>query len=264
MVEDFGGKPWRRRFIASRLWDNPHLAETGYRERLMMLPEQTRKALLEGRWDEPVVGGGIYTEQLAQARAENRITRVPVEPGYRVDTWWDLGMADAMVIWFTQDVGREIRVVDFYECSGEGFPHYAAVLDKKGYLYGKHTAPHDIAVREIGTGRSRLETAKSLGIAFSTAPSHGLEDGIHSTRLLFQKMVFDETRCKAGLDALAHYRRDYNSRLSEYKSSPVHDWSSHAADALRTIGVAHKVASPKSGPSRRIGTISSGNGWLGA
>ena len=260
----YGDRTWSRRFIPSRLHDNPYLTNSGYRERLMMLPDQTRRALLDGRWDEPIVGGAIYTDQLQAARNEGRITRVPVEPTVRVDTWWDLGMRDAMCIWFTQDVGREIRVVDYYECTGEGFPHYAAVLDKKGYLYGRHTAPADIAVRELGTGRSRIEAARDLGIKFETAPSLGLEDGIHATRMLFPKLWFDETRCKAGLDALSHYRRDYNSRLGEYKSSPVHDWSSHGADALRTLGVAHKIARPKTPPALRVTTLTGSQGWLGA
>ena len=262
---DVDGRPWRRRFIPSRLSDNPHLASTGYREKLMMLPDQTRRALLDGRWDEPIVGGAIYKDQLAAAREEERITRVPYDPTARVDTWWDLGMRDSMVIWFTQDVGREIHVIDYHESSGEGFPEYARILDAKGYLYGRHVAPHDINVRELGTGRSRMETAASLGLKFESAPQLGLEDGIHATRMIFGRLWFDAVKCKAGLEALAHYRRDYNKRLSEYKSLPVHDWSSHAADGLRTLGVGHKVARPRQAASVRPRMMSSGDstgGWM--
>ena len=192
---------------------------------------------------------------------------MPHDPTVRVDTWWDLGVADSTSIWFTQDVGRELHVIDFYEASGEGLPHYAGVLDKRGYLYGKHTAPHDIQVRELGSGRSRVETAASLGITFETAPSIGLEEGIHATRMLFPRLWFDAKRCKAGLEALAHYQREFNKRLGEYKATPVHNWASHASDALRTLGVAHKVT--KARPERpRVRTLQAGSegshSWLGA
>ena len=89
-----------------------------------------------------------------------------------------------------------------------------------------------------------METAASLGIAFQTAPQIGLEEGIHATRMLFPRLWFDERRCKPGLEALAHYQREYNKRLGEYKATPVHNWASHAADGLRTLGVSHKATKP--------------------
>jgi hypothetical protein len=163
-------------------------------------------------------------------------------------------------------VGREIHAIDFYEAQGEGLPHYAGVLTSRGYLYGKHTAPHDIQVRELGSGRSRIETAATLGIKFETAPSIGLEEGIHATRMLFPRLWFDQTRCKAGLEALAHYQREYNKRLSEYKATPVHNWASHGADALRTLGVAHRTARlkvPRSSEIPMQATATAGTSWLG-
>ena len=112
----------------------PHLAGTGYREQLLQLPDGTQRALLGGRWDEAQIGGAIYGEVLAKAREEHRITKVPYDPTLRVDTAWDLGFGDSTAIWFSQTVGREVRLIDYYEASGEGLPHYAAVLDKKGHL----------------------------------------------------------------------------------------------------------------------------------
>lgn len=241
---DVNGRAFRLHFIAARLNDNPHLANSGYREQLMRLPEELRRALLDGRWDEPIVGGAIYADAMATARAEGRITAVPHDPTLRVDTWWDLGMADATSIWFTQDAGRELHVIDYYEAEGEGLPYYASVLDRRGYLYGRHVAPHDIAVRELGSGRSRVETARQLGIRFDIARQLPLEDGIHATQMLFPRIWFDQTKCKVGLEALARYRRSYNKALGEYKATPVHDHASHAADALRTLGVAHRAALP--------------------
>jgi hypothetical protein len=142
------------------------------------------------------------------------------------------------------------------------------VLDKRGYLYGRHTAPHDIEVRELGSGRSRVETAASLGIRFETAPNIGVDDGIHATRMLMARMWFDERKCAAGLEALKHYQRERNKRLAEWKSTPLHNWASHGADALRTLGVAHKAARPVVRSGREVRTVQASgeasNAWLGA
>jgi hypothetical protein len=129
--------------------------------------------------------------------------------------------------------------------SGEGLPHYVQVLKQKGYIYGEHWAPQDIQVREFASGRSRLEAAASLGIVFRLCPDVPVEEGIHAARMLFPQCWFDATRCRAGLEALQHYRRDYNSRLHEFKATPVHDWASHGADAWRYLAVRHRTPEPE-------------------
>jgi phage terminase large subunit len=197
---------------------------------------------------EAAVRGSIYGKELERARSEGRVTRVPYDPALPVDTDWDLGVGDSTAIWFSQSLRTgETRLIDFYEASGEGFQHYAPLLHSKGYSYGKHWAPHDIAVRELGTGKSRLDTAASHGIRFQVTPRiHSaagveVEEGIAAARLLLPRCWFDAEKTKAGLEALAHYRRDYNARLNEFKATPVHDWSSHAADAFRGFAVRHKA-----------------------
>ena len=191
---------------------------------------------------EAAVKGAIYAKELQQARDQLRITDVPIDPILAVDTDWDLGVGDATAIWFSQTTrGGEVRIIDYYEASGEGLPHYAAKLREKGYTYGEHWAPHDIQVKEFtGDGRSRLEVAASLGIPFRVVPKVPIEDGIHAARMMFAVCVFDATRCQAGLEALQHYRRDYNQRLNEFKAVPVHDWASHGADAFRYLAVRHR------------------------
>jgi hypothetical protein len=191
---------------------------------------------------EASIKGAIYSGELDRARASGQITRVSVDPVLPVDTDWDLGVGDATTIWFSQSLrSGEIRLIDYYESSGEGLPHYAQVLKDKGYTYGTHWAPHDIQVRELASGRSRLEAAASLGIRFQVAPNVALEDGIHAARMLFPRCWFDADKCKAGLEALQHYRRDYNTRLNEFKAVPVHDWSSHGADAFRYLATRQKT-----------------------
>ena len=198
---------------------------------------------------EASVKGAIYAAELAACRAAGRVTRVNVEPLLPVDTTWDLGVGDATAIWFTQSLrSGEVRVIDYYEASGEGLPHYARVLQERGYLYGQHWAPHDIQVRELGSGRSRLETAATLGIKFKVCPNIPIEDGIHAARMLFPVCWFDADKCKAGLEALQHYRRDYNTRLNEFKDTPVHDWSEHGSSAFRYLAVRQQA--PKEARSR--------------
>lgn len=192
---------------------------------------------------EAAVKGAIYAKELEQVRAQNRVRPVPIDPILPVDTDWDLGVKDSTAIWFSQRLrSGDVRIVDYYEASGEGLPHYAAMLRAKGYTYGEHWAPHDIQVKEFtGDGRSRLEVARSLGITFRVCPNIPIEDGIHAVRMLLPLCWFDDQRTKAGLEALQHYRRDYNQRLNEFKATPVHDWASHAADAFRYLAVRMKT-----------------------
>jgi hypothetical protein len=186
------------------------------------------------------VRGAVYAKELAQARRDGRVRNVPYDPLLPVHTAWDLGVGDATAIWFAQQVGSELRVIDYYEASGEGIQHYAAVLDKKNYKYGRHLAPHDAAVKEFGSGKTRIESAASLGIKFEVVPQMRLEDGINAARLTFPRCYFDETKCKAGIEALQNYRWDFNQRLDEFKPTPVHDWASHGADAWRYLCVGLK------------------------
>lgn len=197
---------------------------------------------------EAAVKGAIYAREMEAARTAGRITAVPYDPALPVDTDWDLGIGDAMAIWFSQSLrSGETRLIDYYEASGEGFPHYAKLLHGKGYAYGKHWAPHDIQVRELSSGRSRLEVAAAQGIRFEVTPrlqsteAGEVEEGIHAARMLFPRLWFDAEKCKRGIDALMHYRRDYNQKLNEFKATPVHDWASHGADAFRGLAVRHQI-----------------------
>jgi len=221
------------------------------------------------------VKGAIYARELERVRAEGRITVVPYEPTLPVDTDWDLGIGDAMAIWFSQSLrSGEVRLIDYHEASGEGFPYYAGVLAAKGYVYGTHWAPHDVVVRELGTGKSRLEMAASFGLKFAITPrlareQQGLEveDGINAARLLLPKCWFDHVKCARGLEALMHYRRDYNLRLEEFKAAPVHDWASHGADAFRGLAVRYQLPVVKPGsPLPEVRYVTPGElstGWMG-
>jgi len=199
--------------------------------------------------------GSYYGKLLEQAEQAGRVTAVPHQPELQVDTWWDLGIGDSTAVWFSQRAGLEQHFIDYYECSGEGLAHYAKVLQEKGYVYGSHWAPHDIEARELGTGKSRLEVAKGLGLNFKVAPRLSIEDGIEAVRNLLPRAWFDAERCRQGLRALKSYHRDFNDRRQTYLPHPVHDWSSHGADAFRTGAVTMKspTAKPRSESRGRRG-----------
>lgn len=190
-------------------------------------------AAIKGQW---------YQKELRASKEQLRITTVPYDPAIPVDTDWDLGMVDATAIWFTQSPrSGEVRVIDYYEANGESLPHFADVLRKRGYTYGEHWAPHDIQIKELSSGRSRLEAAAAHGINFRVCPNVPVLDGIHAVRLLFPKCYFDAKATARGLDCLRHYRKRKNEALDEFSSTPVHDWASHGADAFRYLAVRHKT-----------------------
>ena len=183
------------------------------------------------------VPGAVYGKELEEAQADGRITNVPYNPASKVDTWWDLGVGDSTAIFFTQNIGRAVHVIDYYEARGEGLPPYCKVLSSKNYLYGEHNAPHDIEVRELGTGKSRREIAWDLGLNFRVVPKLPIEDGIHAAQMLIPRLYFDREKCKYGLECLRQYHRAYNERTRSFRATPVHDYSSHAADAFRYLAV---------------------------
>lgn len=192
--------------------------------------------------------GSYFGRELALAEREGRIGAVAHDPSIPVETWWDLGMSDATAIWFIQRAGSELRAIGYLEGAGEALGHWIEAVRAKGYAYAQHVAPHDIAVRELGTGKSRLEVARAAGLDFTIAPRLPLADGIDAVRRSLARVWFDERACAAGIEALRHYRRDFDEARKVFREQPRHDWASHAADALR-IGL---IAPPPADWGRAI------------
>ena len=186
------------------------------------------------------VKGAYYAHLLDTAESEGRIVDVPVDPALPIITSWDLGVSDMTAIWFIQVAGwRDIRLVDYYENASEGLLHYRDELRARGYRYARHIAPPDIRVREFGTGRSRLETAAAMGLNFEVAPALSLADGIQSVRSILPVCRFDASRCKEGLTALRHYRREYDDQKDTFRNQPLHDWAEHGSSSFRYFAVSH-------------------------
>lgn len=183
------------------------------------------------------VEGSYYAKYLDRMRVKGQIGVVPWESAFKVHTAWDIGVRDSTTIIFFQTVGQTVRIIDCYENSKVGLEHYIKVLDQKPYTYGKHIAPHDIRVREFGTGMTRVEKARQLGINFTIAPDVSIEDGIESVRSCFSKVWIDEVSCRAFLKSLENYRQEWDSKRKVYKGHPLHDFSSHWADAMRYLAI---------------------------
>ena len=177
--------------------------------------------------------GAYWGKELDAADVEGRVTEVPWQKGKPVYTCWDLGVRDATAIWFYQVIEGWVNWIDFYAASGVGLEHYAKVLQTKPYIYKDHWAPHDIKVREMGSGLSRWKTAADLGIVFKIVPHASVDEGIHAARLVIPRSRFDQEKCVEGLKALRHYRKEWDTRNRLWSARPVHDWSSHPADAFR-------------------------------
>lgn len=197
--------------------------------------------------------GAYWGEALADAQAAGRMCAVAPAPA-PVHTVWDLGIGDSTAIWWWQAVGAEIRVLDFYENHGQGIEHYAAVIASKPWQRGDDWVPHDARVRELGTGRTRVETMAKHGLKPRLVPGHTVEDGINAVRVLIPRMWFNTPDTRDGVEGLKQYRADYDEKTRAFKDKPRHDWTSHRADAMRYLAMAYRelVPKPPPEPGRRL------------
>lgn len=184
---------------------------------------------------EAAILGAVYPKELKEA--EPRIMRLPHDGAHLVHTAWDIGHGDATAIWFWQEIAGEIRVIDYFEASGEKAPFYLSVLKGRGYNYDTAWLPHDAAQERI-TGLSFADVMKQNGVNVQVLPRLSLEEGINAARMIFSRCYFDAERCAHGLEALRAYQWAYNERMGESKSVPLHNWASHGADAFRYLAQA--------------------------
>jgi phage terminase large subunit len=194
----------------------------------------------ECSFDAAVIGS-YYGADIQQLEQQKRITRVPFERAVKVDTSWDLGLDDATAIWFFQSIGREIRVIDYYEITNQPLTETAKVLLQKPYVYGTHYLPHDIAIRELMSGKSRKDTLEGVGIKpINVGVRADPVERINAARMMLPKCVFDAEKCKQGLEALRHYRRQWDEKRKTFQTHPLHDWASHGSDAFGEFAVSFR------------------------
>lgn len=245
--------------------DNAIVRKISFRDN-PWFPDVLRKMMLQMRESDPdaymniwegeprlLLAGAVYAEELRAARAGGRICDVPYEPLRPVDMTWDLGHADKTAIWLTQQVGFELRFVDYYECSGKPLSHYLEWLQARKsshgqhYVYGLCNLPHDAKAKQLGT---KLSVEEQLAAVFGRSnvrvlPRLSLTDGINAARTMFTNCYFDKKRCADGITALSHYRYEVvekqTGRGPQLSRVPVHDENSHGADAFRYVAIGRKL-----------------------
>lgn len=181
------------------------------------------------------VEGSYFAAQI-NALPFERFTEFATDNLCKTYTAWDLGVGDSTAIWVCQVAGQERRIIDFVENHGVGLDYYVNWIKNNGYATAEHILPHDVEVRELGTGKSRKEALQDLGLNITVCPRLAVDDGIQAVRRMLPNCYF-HPRTKQGLDALRNYRREYDEKRNIFYDKPLHDWSSHAADAFRYLAV---------------------------
>ena len=257
----------------NEFWETYHLAkedpswycamhkasETGYVDEEELA--ESLKIMGEDRYDqefecsfEAAISGAYYGTEMKAATKDGRITEVRYDKSRGVVTSWDLGLSDSTAIWFAQFMPNgDVHLIDYYENSGVGLDHYAQVLQEKGYVYDQHVLPHDVQVKELGTGKSRLETLDNLGVRpVEIAPKLRVDDGIQAVRSMLDRCWFDEENCDRGVEMLRQYQRDFDEKMKTWRGRPRHDFTSHGADSFRYLATGHVRRSESWGePIRR-------------
>jgi hypothetical protein len=182
------------------------------------------------------VEGSYYGKIINDLEEQNRITTIPREELSQTYCAWDLGMSDSTAIWVAQLVGKEVRLIDYYENHGQGLDTYVTWLRDNGFDNATHLLPHDVVVRELGTGKSRKEMLELAGLEITVVPKLNVPDGIQAVRQLLPRCWFDN-KVKSGLDALRNYRRVFDEKRNVFYDTPLHDWCSHGSDAFRYLAV---------------------------
>lgn len=226
--------------------------------------EDQGTALFEQEWMcsfRAAIIGAYYASELVKAEKEGRVTQVPYIEGVPVATWWDLGYDDSTSIWFSQTVGREIHLIDYYENNNQGLLHYGKILKEKAkngnWVYGTHTGPHDTMKHELGPGKDLKEQAAKLkdpvtdeNFSFVFSVANRIKDqqqGIQAVRSILPFCWFDKENTtagnrerKVGLPSLENYRNKWDEKNKTFLNQPLHDWASHGAKAFETMAISHQ------------------------
>ena len=197
----------------------------------------------ECSFDAPVEGA-YYGALINEAEEQDRITKIPKDSLAKLVCSWDLGVSDSTCIWVAQIVGKEVQLIDCVENHGVGLDYYVSWLRENGYSSGQQILPHDVRVRELGTGKSRHEVLMEAGLEVTIAPNISVADGIQAVRRLLPRCWFDKEGTKEGLSALRNYRRVYDEKRNVFYDTPLHDWASHFADSFRYLAVGLNETDP--------------------
>lgn len=200
------------------------------------------------------VEGSYYGKLLNDLEEQGRFCEITRDDLCKTYTAWDLGMGDSTSIWVAQTVGQEVRLLDYVENHGVGLDWYVNWIRDNNWTNAEHILPHDVEVRELGTGKSRLEMLQGAGLNVTVAPRLSVDDGIQSVRRLLPRCWFNIPKARQGLDCLRNYRREYDEKRSIFYDKPLHDWSSHGSDAFRYLAIGLNTTASSWGKPLKINT----------
>lgn len=189
--------------------------------------------------------GSIYGAYYADMLQKAEYGDFPYDPRYPVHTCWDLGVSDSMAIWFVQFINGTIRLIDYYENSTYGLAHYVSVIESKDYRYAGHHLPHDGTHRQLTpTEKAQSIQGQLLTLGLNNVDviprTNDVYGDIQAVRGILPICRFNE-KTKAGYEALKNYRRDFDEDRKCFKDTPLHDWTSHGADAFRMIPIVERT-----------------------
>lgn len=200
-----------------------------------------------------ITEGSYYGEEIGRMERDGRIGIVPHDKALKVHTVWDLGIGANLVVGFFQRTREgQLRMIDYWQGKGsDGMPEAINAVLRKSYIYGYHFGPHDLEATDIGSGKTRIETARKLGISFRTVPDLSIEDGINAAQVVLSQLWVDKEKCgsddiknnvKSWVTSMKNYCHEWDGRRGMYKNEPLHNWASHGADMFRyTAIVADKM-----------------------
>jgi phage terminase large subunit len=183
------------------------------------------------------VEGSYYGKLLNDLEEKGRMCHIDRDDLCQTYVAWDLGIGDSTALWVCQATGQEKRIVDFVENHGQGLDWYVNWLKENNWHKAEQLLPHDVEVRELGTGKSRLEVLREAGLDVRVLPRLSVDDGIQAVRRMLPTCWFNMPKVKQGLDCLRNYRREYDEKRNVFYDKPLHDWASHGSDAFRYLAL---------------------------
>lgn len=185
--------------------------------------------------DEVDLDACYYVSIMNKKRVDGTLCHVDYDPSVRVHLILDIGL-DCTAIWFLQLVKGRRNIIDYYENTGKYPEHYAKVLDDRGYNYGKMILPHDAKSKTKTSPITYEKIMRDLGYATHVNQRIQSKDaGISLTAEYLPSFYIDEDKCATGIEALDHYRREFDEELKIYREKPLHDWASHPCDSLQEL-----------------------------
>lgn len=244
--------------------------ETERQEMIDLFGEDAGDAFFQQEYHcsfEAAVLGAYYGKEMAAMRRAGRIRAVPHDPEYSVYTAWDIGFSDDTSIWFYQVIAGEIRILESYSAHGEAPDHFIGQMVgrkcemdiiggkisfrfgedieglayRKAYRYAMIWLPHDGKAKTFAAQGKSVQEQLAAHFGWgcvNIVPSLSLQDGIQAARALLKKAYMDEERCAGGIASLESYRREYDPEKRMFRDAPLHDWTSHLADAFRMMAIA--------------------------